>query len=207
MPANYVLAPFPSLTSVATFSRPAVRCPLPPPRLHPLPSPPSITPSGRATVTRRRRRLWRLRRHLGRGKHVASGEEEEARGGRGRGGGGGGGRGKFQLRLKKADRRSFAVGWCGERGDRAAGGRQVVFFTGKGISETRPYLGGREGEGGRGFLADERTRRGGKKAYCTYNQASSLQRGRQSADCVSPSLGGGRVAPGAAQEGRKEEEV
>ena len=42
------------------------------------------------------------------------------------------------------------------------------------------------------------------RAYCTYNRASSLQ----SADCVSPSLGGG-VAPGMAgkerrKEGRKE---
>ena len=46
----------------------------------PPPSHPSITPSGRATVTRRRRR----RRHLGRGKHVASGEEGSGRGRRAR---------------------------------------------------------------------------------------------------------------------------
>ena len=142
MPANYVLAPFPSLTSVATFSRPAAPWPPPslPPRLRPLPSihnpigkGNSDAPAPPVVAVAAAFGSWQACSKRGRG-----GARWEGRGG------GGGGRGKFQLRLKKADRPALVRGRAVWRA-RRPGGRQVVFFTGKGISETRPYLGGRRG--------------------------------------------------------------
>ena len=177
MPANYVSAHL-------HFPLPHKCChifpagPLPSPPLHP-----SITPSGRATVTRRRRR------HLGRGKHVASGEE-------------GGGRGRRRARKVPAQvEESRPANWQPQPGTRAgrAAGRQVVFFTGEGISETRPYLGGECDS----YLTDWRRRRRTREGLL-YIQSSKQParrqaecRPQQSRLCVSPSLGGG-VAPGQA---------
>ena len=124
-----------------------------------------------------RRRLWRLRRHLGRGKHVASGEEE-ARGGRGRGGGGGG-RGKFQLRLKKADRRSFAVGRCGERGDRARAGGKSSSSPVKEFRKLGPtWAVGRAIEGGVSWLTRGGEEEEGRLTVHTIKQAVCSEAGR-----------------------------
>ena len=135
------------------------------------------------------------RRHLGRGKHVASGEEGSGRGRRAR---------KVPAQVEEsrpANRRTSTQ----RREAGREGGRQVVFFTGKGISETRPYLGGRANVSC--LMGDWRGRRRRRKreglTVHTIEQAARRQTGR--AECIlcfAISLGGGGVAPGMA--GRKE---